>query len=101
MKVARQFTAWNAFTKKGRTVGHGLSWSTDGFAIQVENVPSHPIIPFPTGLVGLFKRGADLVKRMNGRALCKHRSANADVVACGLERLGSRERFGPLDSGGR
>jgi hypothetical protein len=51
MKVARQFTAWNAFTKKARTVGHGLSWSTDGFAIQVENVPSHPIIPFPTGRV--------------------------------------------------
>ena len=37
--------------KKCRTVGHGLSWSTDGFAIQVENVPSHPIIPFPTGRV--------------------------------------------------
>jgi hypothetical protein len=27
-------TAWNAFTKKARAVGHGLSWSTDRFAIQ-------------------------------------------------------------------
>ena len=29
MKVAWQFTAWNAFTKRTRPVGHGLSWSTD------------------------------------------------------------------------
>jgi len=34
MMVAWQFTARNAFTKKGRPVGHGLSWSTDRFAIQ-------------------------------------------------------------------
>jgi len=34
MKVARQFTAWNALTKKARPVGHGLSWSTDRFAVQ-------------------------------------------------------------------
>jgi len=29
-----QFTALNAFTKKTRPVGHGLSWSTDRFAIE-------------------------------------------------------------------
>ena len=45
MKVARQLTSWNAFTKKTRSVlsaiarmateeGHGLSWSIDRFAIQ-------------------------------------------------------------------
>jgi hypothetical protein len=45
MRVAWQFTAWNAFTKKARPVlsaivrmateeGHGLSWSTDRFANQ-------------------------------------------------------------------
>ena len=34
MKVAWQFTAWNAFTKKGRPVGHGLTWSTERFANQ-------------------------------------------------------------------
>ena len=34
MMVAWQFTAWDAFTKKARPVGHGLSWSTDRFANQ-------------------------------------------------------------------
>src|ERR1700722_13230681 len=53
----------------------------------------------PTGLVGLFKSGADLVKRMNARALCEHRSADPDVVAGGLERVVSGERFGSVDSG--
>ena len=44
MKVAWQFTAWNAFTKRP-VPGHGLSW----FFWQVHhsrlrNVPSDPII---------------------------------------------------------
>ena len=52
MKIAWQFTAWNAFTKKTRPVGHGLSWSTDRFAIQgwATFLPTL-ITPFPTGRV--------------------------------------------------
>ena len=34
MKVAWQFTARNAFTKKTRPVGHGLTRSTDRFIDQ-------------------------------------------------------------------
>jgi len=31
MKVARQFTAWNAFIKKTRPLGHGLSCKLPGY----------------------------------------------------------------------
>ena len=31
MKVARQFTAWNAFIKKTRPLGHGLSCKLLGY----------------------------------------------------------------------
>src|SRR6201987_6376510 len=53
MKVAWQFTAWNAFTKKTRPVGHGLSWSTDRFAIQVEerSFPPNHTVPYGTDSV--------------------------------------------------
>jgi hypothetical protein len=52
MKVAWQFAARNLFTKS-RPVGHGLSWSSDRFAIQVEDGSFRPnhTVPYGTGSV--------------------------------------------------
>ena len=114
MIVARQFIAWIVPDERNRPVGYGMivAWQgglailCDRFFVFLQTSSSQHrrsgvTIPHtvPTGLVGLFKSGADLVKRMNGRALCEHRSADPDVVAGGLERVGSGERFGSVDSG--
>jgi hypothetical protein len=62
MKVAWQFTSWNAFTKKTRPVlsaiarmateeGHALSWSAGRFAFKIEERffrPNHTV-PYGTG----------------------------------------------------